>query len=258
MAKIELDMSAGNPDVELSLKGWLLKKAQGWINGLLNAEMEEHLGRKCHEPAGSADPNYRNGYRPRLLNILGLGTLSLRVPRDRQGSFKSLLLPERRGQAPEMKAFLTECFLAGLSTRDMARISEKHLGKRYDSKQVSRIVARASEELDQWQNRSLEGRTYKFLFVDGANFKVRINHRVSKQSFCAVLGISEVDEVIEVLAVAMGDKEKADLWGDIFTGIAVASPPVIRFESSSNRWYTTDGAQHRPTWNINDNPALTS
>jgi len=216
MSKVELDVNESNEKVQESLKMWLLKKAQTWINGLLEAEMTEHLRRGRYERAKGSGRKYRNGHRPRRLNILGLGSLQLRIPRDREGTYKSYLLPERRGQAPEMEAFLCECFLAGLSTRDISRISEKHLGKRYDSKQVSRIVARASEELDGWQNRTLEGREYKFLFVDGANFKVRINHRVSKQSFCAVLGINEIDEVIEVLAVAMGDREKADLWADIF------------------------------------------
>lgn len=136
-------------------------------------------------------PNYRNGFRPRKLNLLGLGTMKLSVPRDRRGRFHSRFLPERKGQDEAFEAFVAECFLAGLSTRDITRISAKHLGKRYDSKQVSRIVARASSERERWQHRSLSGTSYKFLFVDGANFRVRIDKRVSKQSFCAVLGISE-------------------------------------------------------------------
>ena len=217
MNRVELDVEESNEKVQMSLKQWLLRKAQVWINELLEAEMAEHLKRERYERTGEAGQGYRNGYRPRKLNILGLGSMNLRVPRDREGTYKSCLLPERRGQTPEMESFLCECFLAGLSTRDIMRISERHLGKRYDSKQVSRIVQRASKELDVWQNRSLAGRAYKFLFVDGANFRVRINHHVSKQSFCAVLGINEIDEVIEVLAVSMGDRERAALWADIFS-----------------------------------------
>jgi transposase-like protein len=64
----------------------------------------------------------------------------VKVPRDREGEFQSAWLPERKGQDAEMEAFLAETFLAGLSTRDLARISEKYLGHRYDSKQVLRIV----------------------------------------------------------------------------------------------------------------------
>src|SRR5882757_9186177 len=81
--------------------------------------------------------------------------------------------------------------------------SEKHLGHKYDSKQISRIVARATKELESWRQRSLQGQRYKFLYLDGANFRVRINGHVSVQSFCAVLGVSEENERFEVLALEM-------------------------------------------------------
>ena len=84
------------------------------------------------------------------------------MPRDRQGEFESKRLPERKGQDPELEAFLAEGFLAGLSTRDLARISEKHLGHKYDSKQISRIVSRATKELESWRQRSLQGNAISF------------------------------------------------------------------------------------------------
>jgi putative transposase len=153
------------------------------------------------------------------LNLCGLGQVQLKVPRDRQSTFKSLLLPSRKGQDTEFEAFIAECFLAGLSTRDISRISARHFGQRYDSKQVSRLVARASEEMDAWRERSLEGRRFKFLFLDGVNFKVRIGDRICRLSFCVVLGVSEEQECYEVLSVTMGDRESADLWGDIFNDL---------------------------------------
>ena len=222
MSSIDIELPQDKPGVIASLKQWLLEKAQAWINSLLTAELDDHLERKPYEAAPPTDggPNYRNGYRPRQLNLLGLGVLQLRVPRDRHGTFHSRLLPERKGQDEAFEAFVAECFLAGLSTRDITRLSAKHLGKRYDSKQVSRIVGRASEALEAWQQRSLAAIRCKFLFVDGASFRVRIAGRVSKQSFCAVLGISEASQTYEVLAVTMGDRERADLWADVFADLA--------------------------------------
>jgi putative transposase len=222
MSSIEIELNSDKPAAGRSLKQWLLAKAQTWINGLLAAELDDHLERKRYEPAPADEtgPNYRNGYRPRQLNLLGLGVLQMRVPRDRRGTFRSRLLPERKGQDEAFEAFVAECFLAGLSTRDITRLSAKHLGKRYDSKQVSRIVGRATEELAAWQQRSLAQVRCKFLFVDGATFRVRIDRRVSRQSFCAVLGISETNQSYEVLAVTMGDRERSDLWADIFGDLA--------------------------------------
>ena len=219
MSKLTVELEHGNEKARKSLKRWLLEKAQVWINGLLEAEMAQHLRRGRYEPLADGQSNYRNGYRPRRLNLCGLGPAELKVPRDRQGTFQSVLLPDRRGQDAEFEAFIAECFLAGLSTRDISRISARHFGQRYDSKQVSRLVARAGEEMEAWQQRSLKDRRFKFLFVDGANFKVRINQRISQQSFCVVLGVSEEQECFEVLSVTMGDRENADLWGDIFNDL---------------------------------------
>ena len=76
-------------------------------------------------------------------------------------------------------------------------------------------MARASEDFEAWCQRSLDATVYKFLYLDGANFRVRINGPVSRQSFCAVLGVSEENEYFEVLAIEMGDREKADLWESV-------------------------------------------
>ena len=202
-----------------SLKRYLLEKVQAWVNALLEAERDEFLGRGRYELLDEEHDNYRNGYRPRRINLFGLGELELRLPRDRKGEFESEFLPEGKGQDPEMEAFLAEAFLAGLSTRDLERISAKYLGQKYDSKQISRMVARATTELEAWRRRRLEGRRYKFLYVDGANFQVRINRQVARQSFCAVLGVSEEAECFEVLALEMGDREKADLWESVFRSL---------------------------------------
>jgi putative transposase len=198
-----------------SLKQYVLEKLRTWVNGLLEAERDEFLRRGRHQPLDEGHDNYRNGYRPRKMNFFGLGEVALRVPRDRKGAFESQWLPERKGQDAELEAFL-----AGLSTRDLARISEKHLGRKYDSKQVSRIVARATTELEDWRQRSLKGQRYKFLCLDGANFRVRINGHVGVQSFCAVLGVTEENERFEVLALVMGDRERADLWEGVFGDLA--------------------------------------
>ena len=216
-SEVGIEKAAGK---KVSLKQHVVEKLRTWVNGLLEAERDEFLGRGRHQPLDAGHDNYRNGYRPRKINFFGLGDLALRVPRDRQGQFESAWRSERKGQDAEQEAFLAEVFLAGLSTRDLARITEKHLGQKYDSKQVSRIVGRATTELEAWRQRSLEGARYKFLYMDGASFRVRINGHVSRQSYCAVLGVTEEDERFEVLALEMGDRGRVGLWESAFGSLA--------------------------------------
>lgn len=66
------------------------------------------------------------------------------------------------------------------------------------------------------RQRSLDDTVSKFLFIDGSNFRMRVNGRVSGQSFCVVLGVSEENECFEVFALEMGDREKADLRESLF------------------------------------------
>jgi putative transposase len=134
-----------------SLKRYLLEKMEAWISGLLEAERDEFWGRGRYEALSGKEGNYRNGYRPRGINFFGLGRIELRVSRDRRGEFSSAWLPDGKGQDPELEAFLAETFLAGCSTRDLARITERHLGQKYDSKQIARIAARASQALETWR-----------------------------------------------------------------------------------------------------------
>src|SRR6266542_3881552 len=173
-----MELARSSEKKKQSLKQHLLEKMKTWINGLLEGERDEFLGRDRHVPLDEGHDNYRNGYRPRRINFFGLGKIELKVPRDRKGDLESQWLPERKGQDPELEAFLAEAFLAGLSTRDLARISEKHLGHKYDSKQISRIVGRATTELEAWRRRSLQGQRHKFLYVDGLRLYVQLQRRI--------------------------------------------------------------------------------
>ncbi len=117
--------------------------------------------------------SWRNGYRSRSLSVAGIGRLVVRVPRDRRGRYRSELLPFRKRRTIELEELAAEMFLAGLSTRDVARVLERHFGDRFDSNEMSRMVAATSAQLDRWRRRRLDGEKYRVLFVDGTNFKVR-------------------------------------------------------------------------------------
>jgi transposase-like protein len=95
-----LKKPAGKKD-KRSLKQYLLEKMQIWINGMLEAERDEFLGRDRYAQLDEQHDNYRNGYRRRVLNFFGLGKIELKVPRDRKGEFESAWLPERTAQDPE-------------------------------------------------------------------------------------------------------------------------------------------------------------
>jgi putative transposase len=111
------------------LAGDLRERFEGFMNDLLQAELSMQLGREPYEraPGGS---NHRNGYRPRCFTLKGLGTLELRIPRDREGQYQTELVPERIQYDPAIEQDLQMLFLGGASTRTVELMSERLFGRR--------------------------------------------------------------------------------------------------------------------------------
>ena len=200
-----------------SLMEWARESLRQTLEGLLKAELTVLLERE----AGSAEPsNWRNGYRSRTVSLAGLGPMELKIPRDRQGKYRTELLPFRKRRTKELEELASEMFLAGLSTRDVSRVLERHFGERFDSKEISRMVAATGEELDAWRERQLGDTVYRFLFCDGANFRVRRGKVVERIPFLCVIGARADNERMEVLAIEVGDREHKELWADLFQSLA--------------------------------------
>jgi hypothetical protein len=151
---ISTEPTQANPEADhaaprkTSLKRYVLEKLRTWANSLLEAERDEFLGRGRHQPLDEKHDNYRNGYRPRTINLLfragGGGAAGASGPPRR---IRVAVAAGTEGSGCGVGGFLSGGFSGGLVQARPARISEKHLGQKYDSKQVSRIVARATTEL---------------------------------------------------------------------------------------------------------------
>lgn len=222
MVTVAIDLSEAKVFLEEIRRegGGRLKALWEWARGFagrgLQALLAMELAILLEREREQGVVNWRNGYRGRTLSLAGLGRLEFLVPRDRLSHYRSELLPFRKRRTEELEKFAAEMFLAGLSTRDTARVLARHFGERFDSKEISRMVDGVSTELDAWRRRDLSGIKYRFLFLDGANFKVRRNRQVEKLPFLAVIGARAADDKLEVLAIELGDKERKDLWAELF------------------------------------------
>ena len=89
---------------------------------LMEMELAEHVGAERHERTADRT-GYRNGYRERPWDTR-VGTIELKVPRVRDGSFFPSLLEPRRRAERALVAVVQEAYLQGVSTRrvdDLAR-----------------------------------------------------------------------------------------------------------------------------------------
>lgn len=123
---------------------------------LMELEVSEQIGAQRHERTPDR-VTYRNGYRTREWDTR-VGTIELRIPKLRQGSyFPSLLEPRRRAEKA-LVAVIQEAYIHGVSTRKVDELVQA-LGMTGISKStVSRLCSELDEMIEEFRSRPLTSR----------------------------------------------------------------------------------------------------
>jgi putative transposase len=108
MALAELLQKSGDGD-------FLRTVAEAVLQILMEADVEGLIGAGRHERTGDR-LNYRNGYRERSLDTR-LGSLQLRIPKLRQGSYFPPFLEPRKTAEKALVTVIQEAWIGGVSTR---------------------------------------------------------------------------------------------------------------------------------------------
>ena len=182
---------------------------------LMEVEVSQHLGAGKHERTGERS-GYRNGYRDRAWDTR-VGTLELRVPRVRDGSyFPSLLEPRKRAEQA-LVAVVREAYVQGVSTRrvdDLVRA----LGLDGISKsQVSRLCEALDAEVERFRHRPLDGQ-YPYVWLDATFVKARDGGRVVARAVVLAIGVKASGER-EVLGLDVGPSEDGAFWHQFLRGL---------------------------------------
>jgi transposase-like protein len=178
--------------------------------------------------------NKRNGYVTRTFVFKGLGAITVRVPRDRLGHFESKVVPSKRRYDEAIEKDLALLHLAGLSTRTLSHVSKRVLGLQVSPQEVSNALATIVPAAKAFLERDLSGRRFKYLWIDGTNFKVR-RTTVEREPTLVVIGVDESDHK-SILAMVQGDKDARSAWEMVF-----ASMKERGFDSSAVQLGIMDG-----------------
>jgi putative transposase len=192
-------------------------QAKDFINGLMDCEFELFLGREKYERLAGveiSERHLRNGHYQRTFAVKGLGRLNVKVPRDREGNYQTKVLePYKRNEA-SIEEDVAVLYLLGQSTRSLALISERLLGTQISASKVSECSGRLIESVEKWRSRPLT-ETFKYLYLDGTNFSMRIDKKIVKVCVLVVIGVDE-NGIKQVVALQAGDKESAGTWRQLF------------------------------------------
>src|SRR5262245_58705515 len=183
---------------------------------LMELEVESQTGAAY----GEKNPErlaQRNGYRERVWETRA-GTVELRIPKLRKGSYFPGFLEPRRLAEKALAAVVQEAYVHGVSTRSVDDLV-KAMGMTGISKsQVSRLCGEIDDKIAAFLNRPLEG-DWPYLWLDATYVKVRATGRIVSVAVIVAVAVNS-DGRREVLGIAIGASEAETFWTEFLRSLA--------------------------------------
>ena len=184
------------------------------LNQVLESQMSEHLGADKYEHNNERQ-GYRNGYRTRSL-YTRVGTLNLRVPQTRDGSFSTEIFKRYQRHEQAFVLGLMEMYLQGVSSRKVSKITEALCGVSFSKSTVSQLCVELDARLNAWRSRPLSEKRYPFLIVDALVIDIRRDEAVRASGCLIAYGVNAEGER-EPLDLLIADSETEDAWNELFS-----------------------------------------
>lgn len=189
-------------DGSINLREVLRQLAESVANEVMSAEADQ----PCE-----ATGNSRNGYRERVLTTC-MGTLTLRVPKLRTGSFFPEDVLERHQRVDRaVVAAVAEMHATGPSTRKVQRVAAAMGIERIPKDQVSAICQSLDSEVEELSTRPPGDLPAPYLWLDATYVKCLRSGRVASTAVVTAIGCDS-EGWRHVLGVGVVDTESYDSW----------------------------------------------
>lgn len=249
------------PEVGEALEELVKRGAQEILRRALEEEVNAFLGRGRYDREGEFR-GYRNGYAPERTVGSGLGSVAVQAPRVRDvppevapEGYRSTILPRYQRRTPGQSRLFAQLYLEGLSSGDFEPVFRALLGE--DAPLSASTILRLKDiwkaEYETWQQRSLAGHQYAYVWMDG--IYVGCGQEREKTVLLCVIGAAE-DGTKELLALTEGYRESTSSWQGVFRSLrdrGMVAPLLAMGDGALGAWAALNdvfpNTRHQRCWN---------
>ena len=152
---------------------------------------------------------HRNGYRERSWETRA-GTVALKIPKLRKGSYFPGFLELRRMAEKALTAVIQEAYIQGVSTRSVDDLVQAMEMSGISKSQVSRLCGEIDDKIQSFLDRPLEGE-WPYLWLDATYVKVGQAGRIVSVAVTIAVAVNDQGRR-EVLGMAIGASEAEPIW----------------------------------------------
>ena len=199
-------------DDVLGKNGLVQRLVKDVLENILEAEMDEHLGRDKYQRQSNIEPgerNYRNGYSQKNLRS-SFGDVDLDIPRDRKSEFEPQIVKKYETVCNELDKKIISLYAKGMTTSDIQAEIEDLYVITISPSMVSKITDKVIATATEWQNRMLD-KIYPIVYLDAMYFKVRSNGKIVNKAVYICLGYT-MEGYKDILGLWVDEAEGAKFW----------------------------------------------
>lgn len=190
---------------------------------VMEAEVTAKVGAEPHERSAERT-THRNGFRDRRWDTR-LGTLSLKVPKLREGGYVPSFIEHRKRSEQALVSVIQEAVVRGVSTRKIEAVLGELGIAGVSAGQVSQLCAALDEKVRQFRERPLG--EIRYVWVDALYEKVREDERVESMAVVIATGVN-LQGRREVLGLDVIPTESEEGWTQFFKGLKERGLHAVR------------------------------
>jgi hypothetical protein len=199
----ELAAKGGQPD-------FLRTIAENVLQLIMEADVDGLIGAGRHERS-SERATWRNGYRDRSLDTR-VGTLNLKIPKLRAGSYFPGFLEPRKMVEKALVAVIQEAWIGGVSTRRVDELVQAMGMTGISKSTVSKLCKDIDERVHAFLKRPLTGE-WPYLWLDATYLKVREGGRIISVAAIIAMAVN-TEGRREIVGLHIGPSEAEVFWSD--------------------------------------------